>query len=381
MKSKRIRRPAALILSLLISFICLRAGSPAAGKREMNASRPIIGVKIYENRGGFDRLFAEWKELGINTAFVGEALLADPVFRTGARANGITLYVIFPVFQNPEELQERPDLAAVTDRGEPAREEWVQFVCPTRKEYKDRRIEHLRRIVREHDPDVVSLDFIRFFVFWEMVQPGRTLESLPRTCFCPSCLESFRTTTGIVWPDTLAGTPAVARWILDHHPAEWTDWKCRVIADWARDLAAAARQVKPGIKINVHLVPWRAEDFGGAARAVAGQDPIRLAAAADFLSPMCYHHMVGQTPAWVHSVVEELSSRTGAAVLPSIQVGHAYTEREVSAGEFKAALNEALKPPSRGVVFWNWDALAASPEKQKFVRLLAGKEGEKPGPH
>ncbi|HPH44957.1 MAG TPA: hypothetical protein PL086_10955, partial [Candidatus Aminicenantes bacterium] len=64
-----------------------------------------------------------------------------------------------------------------------------------------------------------------------------------------------------------------------------------------------------------------------------------------------------------------------------IQVGHAYTEREVSAGEFKAALNEALKPPSRGVVFWNWDALAASPEKQKFVRLLAGKEGEKPGPH
>lgn len=376
MKTKMTARTAALVLSLFTAFIFLSAGPPAAGAGGTDASRPIIGVKVYENRGGFERLFAEWKELGINTAFVGEALLADPIFRAGARANGITLYVIFPVFQNPEELQERPDLAAVTDRGEPAREEWVQFVCPTRNDYKERRIEHLRRIVREHDPDVVSLDFIRYFVFWEMVQPGRTLESLPRTCFCPSCLESFRKASGIAWPDTLSGTPAVARWIFDHHPAEWTDWKCRVIADWARDLAAAARQVKPGIKINVHLVPWRADDFGGAARAVAGQDPALLEASADVLSPMAYHHMVGHTPVWIHSVVEDLSSRTGAAVLPSIQVDRAYTDRELSAEEFKSALDEALKPPSRGVVFWNWDALAASPEKRKCVRQIAGTGGE-----
>jgi len=32
------------------------------------------------------------------------------------------------------------------------------------------------------------------------------------------------------------------------------------------------------------------------------------------------------------------------------------------------ALTEALKPPSVGVVFWNWDALDKSPEKKDAVR-------------
>jgi hypothetical protein len=141
-----------------------------------------------------------------------------------------------------------------------------------------------------------------------------------------------------------------------------------------KDLAEAARKAKPGIKINIHTVPWRKGDFGGAAEAVAGQDIVQLAGFADYISPMCYHHMVERSPEWVHSVVADIFDRTQSSIIPSIQVDKAYTERELSAAEFKAALDEALKPPSRGVIFWNWDALAKSPEKKQSVQSIPRRE-------
>jgi hypothetical protein len=59
---------------------------------------------------------------------------------------------------------------------------------------------------------------------------------------------------------------------------------------------------------------------------------------------------------------------TNAPILPSIQVKEAYIPGPETPDEFKAALVEALKPPSRGVIFWNWATLAASPEKLAAVR-------------
>jgi hypothetical protein len=286
----------------------------------------------------------------------------------------MTLFLIFPVFQNPEALKEDPGLAAVTAAGAPAREEWVEFVCPAREDYLSRRAGYLRDLVAEFGPDVVSLDFIRYFVFWEKVAPDRAPESLPQTCFCPVCLAGFEKEMGVRIPAELAATAEKAKWILGTHASEWTEWKCRVIARAVERLAGAARQAKPGIKINIHAVPWRTGDFGGAARSVAGQDLARLAAYADFISPMCYHHMVRQSPAWVHDVVTDFSAQTQGrvAILASTQVSEAYVEKTLAPDEFRAALEEALKPPSIGVVLWSWDALSRSPEKREILKSLSG---------
>ena len=336
--------------------------------RESGREALIVGAKIYEYAGSFPGLFAAWRETGINAAFVSPALQSQPEFRRLAKASGVATFVIFPVFFDADELARRPELYAVTDRGMRAEESWVKFVCPTRRDYRAAKAASLERLVRETDPDGISLDFIRFFVFWEMVGPDRTRESLPNTCFDASCLEDFQRKTGIAVPATLAGTAEAARWILANHLPEWTEWKCGVIADTVREFVEAARRAKPAIKINLHAVPWRAADFGGAVRIVAGQDLARLAPLADYISPMCYHHMVRRTPAWVHSVVEDMERTTNAPILPSIQVKEAYIPGPETPDEFKAALVEALKPPSRGVIFWNWATLAASPEKLAAVR-------------
>jgi hypothetical protein len=248
----------------------------------------------------------------------------------------------------------------------------VEFVCPAREDYLSRRAGHLRELVAEFGPDVVSLDFIRYFVFWEKVAPDRAPESLPQTCFCPVCLAGFEKEMGARIPSELAATAEKSKWILETRAADWTEWKCRVIARAVERLAAAARRAKPAVKVNIHAVPWRKDDFGGAVRSIAGQDLARLAAYADFISPMCYHHMVRQSPAWVHDVVADLYSQTHAAILASTQVSEAYIENTLAPGEFRAALEEALKPPSVGVVLWSWDALSKSPGKMEILKSSAG---------
>ena len=334
---------------------------------------PMVGVKIYEYAGSFPELFEKWRSLGVNTAFVSAALGANPEFRSLAKKNGVTTFLIFPVFFGGPELEKRPDLYAVKADGTRADDDWVKFACPTREKYRAGKIEELRRTVRDVDPDVLSLDFMRFFVFWEKVYPDRAAASLPNTCFDASCLAAFQKEMGVAVPAGLPDTAAKAGWILANRSSEWTEWKCRTVAGTAKVLADEARRIKPSIKINIHTVPWRKDDFGGAGRAVAGQDLERLGTLADFISPMAYHHMVRRPPEWVHSVTQDAFDRTGGRVLPSIQVDKAYIEDAYTLEEFKKALAEALKPPSAGVVFWSWDALNKSPERTEAVRALFGR--------
>jgi hypothetical protein len=369
MRALRTKSTALLGLTILALGPALSSDC-GRGARSGLAARPLIGVKIYEAAPPYEPLFEAWRELGVNTVFVSETLLRKADFRARARANAMPVFLIFPVFQDPEAIKTRPDLAAITASGAPARDEWVEFVCPAREDYLEGKIEQLKAAVTAGDPDVVSLDFIRYFVFWEKVAPDRPPESLPQTCFCPTCLAGFSKEMGVEIPAALASTAAKAAWILKTHAGEWTEWKCRTIARAVERLARAAREAKPSIKVNLHAVPWRRDDFGGAIRAVAGQDLPRLAPYLDLISPMCYHHMVRRPPGWIHEVVADVASRSGAPVLASTQVSEAYVDEPLGPGEFQAAAAEALKAPSIGLVLWSWDALAKSPEKQALLRRL-----------
>ncbi len=363
MKKKKIARWIAL------GFLALVLLSAFPGKAVQGATKDLlIGVKIYDYKGDLKTLFAEWKSLGINTVFASPVLESNEEFRNLAKKNGVATFIIVPIFFNAEELDKRPDLYAITAQGERASEDWVKFVCPTRQDYRSKMIEYVKDLVRDFDPDGISLDFMRYFVYWEKVYPNRTLKSLPQTCFDASCLGAFEKATGLKIPADLSETSRKAQWIIANHLEEWTKFKGDVIAGMIKELAEGARKVKPNVKINVHTVPWRREDFGGAMRIIAAQDLARIAPLADYLSPMCYHHMLLRGPAWVHSVVADVYDWTQGQVLPSIQVEEAYIEAKLAASEFKAALTEALKPPSRGVVFWNWDTLEKSPEKKDAVK-------------
>jgi hypothetical protein len=345
-----------------------------ASARAAPGRPPLVAVKIYERPADLDALFAEWKVLGIGAAFASETLAGDADFRRLASANGVDVWVIAPVFYNPQALDRDPDLTAVTSTGAPARDDWVRFVCPSRSEYRAQRVREIAEMVRRVRPRGVSLDFIRHFVFWEKVHPATLHGDIPNSCFCRQCVAAFAAKAGVRIPESLTDTRATASWILAHHGAEWTQWKIDLVDSMAEEIVRAARTVDPGIKVNIHAVPWRRTDFGGAILRSAGQDFPSLSRLADFLSPMCYAHMLERPPDWIHSVVVRLRDDSAAPILPSIQVAEAYRPGvKFTPAEFEQHLREALRPPSRGVVFWSWEALAKEPEKRRVVReVLAG---------
>jgi hypothetical protein len=203
-----------------------------------------------------------------------------------------------------------------------------------------------------------------------MIYPGRTLDSLPNCGFDSSCLKAFQKATGIKVPAGLVETREEAHWILSNHFKEWTQWKCRWMAQVVERLAMEASKTKPGIKISIRTVPWRKADFGGAIRSIAGQDFSLMAPFTDYISPMCYFHMVRQTPDWVHSVTEDAASLAHKQVIPSIQVQEDYVQDPLKPAAFRESLLEALKPPSHGVVFWSWEGLEKSPGKKEIVKKL-----------
>jgi hypothetical protein len=330
---------------------------------------PLIGVKIYALPDNLDELFAEWKTLSIGAAFAGEDLAEDAEFRRRAAENRIEVFVIAPVFYNPEALARDPDLYAVTAEGALARDDWVQFVCPSRPGYRAQRTREIVELVRRLRPQGLSLDFIRHFLFWEKVHPSTLHGDIPNACFCRYCVAAFSAKARIQLPESLTETRAIARWILEHHAAEWTEWKIDLVNTMVEEIVRETRAADPSLEINLHAVPWTRTDFGGAILRNAGQDFAALSRFAGYLSPMCYAHMLQRPPRWIHSVVARLAEESAAPILPSIQVGEAYRPGVAfTAAEFEQQLREALKPPSRGVVFWSWEALAKEPEKRRVVR-------------
>jgi hypothetical protein len=355
-----------LLYILLIVFVF----TDCRGKKNsQEKSGLMIGVKVYNIDRDLKSVFEEWEDLGINTVLASPSVFNDQ-FSILAKKHDIESFFILPIFYDPDALQTHPDLFAITVNGVKAMDDWVEFVCPSREDYRKSRIEYVSHLVRDLDPDGISLDFIRFFCFWEKVYPDRHPDSIPNTCFCPYCLDKFQSDKNILMPTSLVNVKDIAGWIKDNCQAEWIDWKCSLITGMVRDIVTEAKKIKPGLKVNLHAVPWRQDDFDNAIRRIVAQDFSSLAEYCDIISPMTYSHMVKREPGWIHSVVIDIKGQVGCKVIPSIQVNEADLTNILSTEEFEQTLMDALKPPSSGVFFWSWEQLEEKPEKKAILEKV-----------
>ena len=78
-------------------------------------------------------------------------------------------FLLLPTFYDSEFLAEHPDYFAIQKNGKQAKEEWVEFVCPSRSDFRKMKINQLKELVLHCQPDGVSIDFIRHFVYWEKI--------------------------------------------------------------------------------------------------------------------------------------------------------------------------------------------------------------------
>lgn len=351
--------------------ILLRFAIPCSFLLILGCSKPdpsIVGVKCYNLPSGERETIDSWKSLGINTAYVSETIAGNRKFRTLAREAGIAVYLIFPVFYNPEALEADSTLWAITATGTKAKDDWVEFICPSDAGYRKHIVANAKKAIHDLQPDGLSIDFIRHFIYWEMVKPSDKAGDLTDACYCRNCLVQFAEQRDIQYPDCLKSTSQFASYIKENHPVDWIDSKCALITTMVGELTTEVRKVDPQIKFNLHAVPWRKDDYNGAALRIAGQDLQQLAPLVDFISPMCYTHMLFRDPEWVDSLVTDFQHQGVEKVLPCIQVSESYLENPFSKEEFCASIHQSLKHQKNGIVFWSWEKLEQDSPKQQCVK-------------
>jgi hypothetical protein len=276
---------------------------------------------------------------------------------------GIALWLNLPVFYDQEYLDRHPEEYSITSRGRKAVREWLHFVCPSRETHRDALLRDLRTCLFRVQPKVVSLDFIRHFVFWEGVRLDGPATDIEDGCYCPVCLDTFAKYCG----ERLAPESAPARVRGDLRP-QWGDWKCSEISAFANRVFAEIRALAPRAKLAIKTIPWRESDLDGAIRSVAGQDVRSLTEQVDLVSPMAFTHVLRQTPEWKRGLLRHVAAVTEKPILSYIQTDKLYRPEEISLAQFEAEVKEALEPAWAGTVVFDYQQLVANPEKAAILR-------------
>ncbi|MBR2281964.1 MAG: hypothetical protein IJ863_05010 [Spirochaetales bacterium] len=298
----------------------------------------MYGVKLYDPRFCTDRTIDLMEENGFNTVYLGRDALV-PEFTEELSRRGFFWNIVEPVFL----ASEGEDLAVLED-GSPASDSWVRFACPSDAGHLGLVSERISSDIEIFDPPGISLDFMRFFQFWEMTRPSADPSKLPASCFCPRCRKQ------------LEGVSDVG------------SWRQMTIGETADRLCSEARRLKPKLRIGIHCVPWKRDLYDGAIMEIIGQNFADLAKIGDYLTPMIYHHMMHREPSYITELMDDMVAQGCKSVLPSIQVREGYRTDTMGAAEFAEALERALESPSMGVLLYKWEDIADDSVRLKAVR-------------
>ncbi|MFN8590299.1 MAG: hypothetical protein U0031_02475 [Thermomicrobiales bacterium] len=310
----------------------------------------------------------------------------DQRWSTALREAGRVVYQTTALFFEPSALATFPDARPISADGRPERGfDWYRGICPTHEGFLQAKVERLRRVTAELEPDGLFLSFTRFPGFWENWVPEYRFTDADRFCFCDRCRNAFAAAHDLDLP---AGeTASQARWILDHHGAEWDAWRAARVGEAISRIAAAARQVRPDLTIMLNTLPFPRSEFAGSdvRRAIAAQDLAVLRGVVDRFELMTYLQILDRPDAWLAPVVADARHDVpDRPLLCTLQVAPLYTTgvhagrgraTEISAESLAGSARAALAAGADGLVFYHWtDFLedeAAGGRKREVLREVA----------
>lgn len=319
-------------------------------------------AKLFESLS-YDRLkceLASMKVCGVTQVYLrAEQLFHDDIY-TLLKQSGLELWLIAPIFYH-DENKRLPFVPrwAIDEHGEEAhdtQEHWLSMVCPSDMRYLSYRCEQLREILQKYPFHGISLDFIRYFVFWEGVYPDTDASQLRNTCFCPVCRARFCEWASFYFSPQ-EDTAVFAQRILQDYASEWTAFKSTVIDESVQFILRTVQRDMPGIRSNLHVLPWTEDDFDGAMTRIAGQDLSRLAPLVDYITPLCYHQMLRRSPEWIRETMATLAAEQSAPLITAIQSAPFYGYASLDLDEFEAACIAAQQFSAAGMAVWPWEQL------------------------
>ena len=352
--------PSPVYIHLLLALLLLLTPGIDAGSVET-----IKGV--YGNPKALMQQQDDLGELGINAIFVRHKLIDDTLM-AAARKQGLKVFAEFATLNGKGYVEQHPEAWAINEMGEPVEAaSWFMGVCPTEPGFRKYRFDDLRELLSNHAVDGVWMDYVHWHAQFEEPQP-----ILPETCFCSSCLNTFSNASGITLPE--GSTTETARYILDNHDAAWRDWGCSVIIDWAAEMKAIIRELRPDALLGLYHCPWTDDEFDAAQRRILGLDYDLLRDVIDVFSPMVYHERMGRDPGWVGENVRWLSDRLDImgegfpAIWPIVQAQN--KSRIISAGEFETVLRNGLTAGSTGVMMFTAGSIAEDAAKREIMKRI-----------
>jgi hypothetical protein len=290
--------------------------SQAAGRRP----RVVLGAKVYRVARDPKELVGFAKSLGLNTLFVGDQLASSLPFREECHKAGLQYFLIIRIFNDPEAAADDPSMISVDREGRQGRRDGDVMISPAREVFRRIKKERIRAAIERLKPDGVTLDYLRYFIYWEGVDPKTGPLNFPAFSFDRASVDEFiRATRLRLKPDLLPGSNKVPRSVIDtiwnEHREAWYRWRVERLVQDAQEFTSFVRQQFPDLPIVLHAVPWRHDEFGGAREKIVGQDLRRLAPFFDYVSPMEYSALTRRGPGWVERLNRNLVAEVPASKL------------------------------------------------------------------
>lgn len=337
---------------------------------------PILGAKVYRGGRNPQELIGLARNLGVNALFVGDELARSGDFRAQCAKAGLRYFLIARTFNDPEAAAGDSTLVSVDRTGKPARRNGDVMICPSRADFRQKKMQRIKAEIERLRPDGLTLDYFRYFIYWEGIDPQRGPENFPAYCFDASCVSEFlrstklRLSTGV--PRDSGPVPReLSDEVWFHHRDEWYRWRTRRMAENAREFTEFLRKNFPALPIVLHAVPWSRNEFDGAREKIVGQDLQLLVPYFDYVSPMEYSALTRRTSGWVAGLNGKLREEVPAAkLLPSIEVGPDGPEfPPLSLERYQSDLS-AARGAEAGVVLYHLELLVGDSRKQAITKRL-----------
>ena len=289
----------------------------------------------------------------------------DLAFRAALAEEGIDYWATVCTFFNPAAIDQNPDLRPLGSDGRPMEQiDWYIGIAPSQEAYVAEQVAAIEKAVRELRPDGVFLSFTRWPGFWELWMPHHRRQDFPEYSYDTHTLQRFARETGINLP---ASEPQeIAQWIEKHARAEWTNWKCDLVANIIRQVKEASQRIQPDAQIMLNTLPFRAVDFDNAREKVFGQNVETLNEVVDIFEVMTYHQILKQPTAWIPGAGLEVKARSGRKTVCTIQAAPLYLDGiykkdqrlpTLDAQEFTEAVNAVESAGLDGIVIFTWTDL------------------------
>lgn len=320
---------------------------------------------------------ARLDDYGVNAVFIRSLEFNEETVRR-AKAEGCKVYAEFATLNGKYGgyVDKHPDAHPIDDSGQPARPAtWFMGVCPTHEGFRKFRMDALRELLTKYELDGIWLDYTHWHAQFEDPYPV-----FIKTCFSDSCLAAFEKWAGLKVEGRDAA--AKARWIFDHAAKKWEDWRVHVIVDWAREIRAITKEIRPHALVGIYHTAWKDEDLSGVRRRALGLDFEALAPHIDIFSPMIYHGRSGKSPAYVQEFVEYFSAKpyikSAPGEYPQIwPIVQSYDDPRVTPEVFEQVLTGGLSGKSTGVMMYTIDSVAKDAAKMEVMkRIYKGRAGK-----